>query len=40
MSRKLKPIFSEGELFGRKNQVDVLKIKRQPKSYGFLILLP
>ena len=34
------PFFSEAEPFGCKNQVDVLKIKRQIKSYGCLILLP
>ena len=36
----LDPRFSEAELFGFKNQLDVLKMKRQIKSYSCLILLP
>ena len=41
--RKLKPIFSEAEPFGCKNQVNIsvniLTIKRKIKSYGCLIPL-
>ena len=40
VSRKLKHIFSEAEPFGCRNQVDVLKLIRQIKSYGCLVLLP
>ena len=40
LGRKLKPIFSEADPFGCKNQVDVPKMRRQIKSYGCLVLLP
>ena len=39
VDRKLNLIFGEAEPFSCKNQEDVLKMKRQMKSYGYLILL-
>ena len=38
--RKWVQVQKEAEPFGFKNQVNVLKMKRQIKSYGCLILLP